>query len=83
MKSARDTPEVIVEIRAAEIAADATDGAGLGGHRPDHNDGDHCWHFYSDELDLACCYCNRNYDHTAAGWCRVAHLAREIMGHKS
>lgn len=57
---ANDTPEVLVEIRAAEIAANALDGVGLSGHAPDHCTGEHCWHFYEEFDNSAgpCCYCD-------------------------
>ena len=78
-------PEVQIEIRAAELAADAVRGVGVGGHKPEHCTGDHCWHFYEEWEDDAgpCCYCGHpgpilpGVDNE----CHVGHLAARIGGH--
>jgi hypothetical protein len=77
--------EVQTEIRAAEIAANAARGVGLGGHRPEHCTGEHCWHFYEEYEDDAgpCCYC----DHPGPilpgidNECHAGYLARCIVEH--
>lgn len=81
--TANDTPAVLVEIRAAEIAADTAGGVGLGGHRPDHCTGEHCWHFYADEDGGPCCYCDRDYPVLPGidNACRVGQIARAIAEH--
>ena len=79
-----ETPErVAIEIRAATLAADMIEGVGIGGHRPDHCDGEHCWHWSAD--DGPCCYCDEDYRHEDYGLymeCHVGHLANVIATHK-
>lgn len=80
-------PEVQIEIRAAEIAADAARGIGLGGHGPEHCTGEHCWHFYEEWDDSAgpCCYCHHpgpilpGVDNE----CHAGYLARCIATHEA
>jgi len=75
-------PEVQIEIRAAEIAADLVQGIGLGGHLPRAVEEDHCWHMFDDDVDMPCCYCGQSYVAVASRTeCYVAALARQIATH--
>jgi hypothetical protein len=86
-----DDDRVKVELRAAELAADMRLGVGIGGHRPDHCTGEHCWHYYADEgeCDGPCCYCERDYmlvlpESVAQGRdyeCQTGYLAACIADH--
>ncbi len=84
--AAAETPEVAVEKRAAEVAGDAREGVGLGGHRPQHCTGEHCWHWFEDDCsDNAnqCCYCGHNGIVLPGieNDCQVARLVHAIANH--
>ena len=70
---ANDTPEALVELRAAELAADP----GHGGHAVGHLDDAHCPHWRDDEGP--CCRCG--YAGAEETPCDVGHLAICIATH--
>lgn len=71
---------VAIEIRAAEIATNAARGVGLGGHRPNHCTGEHCWHWHERDDSGPCCYCGDDVGLFTT--CDVGLLAREIVTHE-
>ena len=81
------SPEVQVEIRAAELAAVFARGVGIGGHRPEHCTGEHCWHWFesdwSDDAD-SCCYCGHDgiVLPGVENECHAGYLARCIADHE-
>ena len=78
---------VAIEIRAAELAGDFHEGVGLGGHHPDHCDGEHCWHWFAQpgENDGPCCYCGHDGIVLPGieNSCQAGHLARAIATHET